>query len=245
MNTTADINITIAQLEDIDGGASSSMLIPIAGTDQSVMVEWRMSQYQIGVVDADGDHVEAPGFKVPWGPEARIAWGQTMMAGALSDHITLIPAAISWIGYRGGYQTQAAPGAVAAAAQIAEQIAAVVSAPDGHRALCAISDAEQEITDWRAQHEAGERLATAAIDAAHAWTGALAADMDPADIRVRATVSVTYKRSGRDQSQLTMDRVLSGAGGWLSDETVKLEAQLKPGGRWHTIVDRTVGYAYA
>jgi hypothetical protein len=235
--------ITISRIDDISAvlqnssdltqlDRHASLILRADGTGQSIRIENRLGDYQIGIVDSQNNHVSAPGFKVPLAPEARIEFGDDSMAGTAESKVTLIPAAISWIGYGGYYRSQAAPGMVAWAAETAEVIAAIVSDPEGIAAVEAVNDAVERVNEYRAGRIKYRELINDAQAAALSWQREVAPDMDADNIKVRLST-----RTGR-VFHSNLGDVRRGVS-YLDSDSLLLEAQLKPRGRWQTVLDRT------
>lgn len=221
-----------SHLRKLEQGDLAAVLIPHPDCSQVVRIDFWMDDFRVCVADANASPVNGPGFVVPSRPEADTDWGD--------DPTTrLIPAAIGWLGVRGDYGSQTAPGMIVLAAEVAEQVAAEVSDPASWRAVEVMEEAKRDVAAWEAQRIESQEYKAETIVIAREWADAmLDADTDPASVRVRVTIPVDYKRSGRDTIEVTLDRVLNGTAGWLSDESALVEAQVKPRGKWHVVLSR-------
>lgn len=163
-NTTHITNADLATLQGAEAiNETKQMLISVPasglGPGQWIRVQFYLGDFQVSVVEFKGGKyvaVGGPGFKIPPRPDVRIDFSNNM-------NVTMRPAAIGWVGFGGG-DTQARPGAIALAAQVAEEIAAIVSNPAGHRAIERLATVEAEVRSIRADQEA-HKAHTARVEA--------------------------------------------------------------------------------
>lgn len=231
ISRTDDISLVLQNSSDLAQlDRDTALLLRAEWMEQGILIKYWGGEYEIGVVDSEGKHVTAPGFKVPSSPEARVDYTD-IMAGTPESKVTLVPAAISWIGYGGYHRSQAAPGMVAWAAETAEVIAAIISDEEGIAAVEAVNDAIERINEYRTQRNERTELINDAQAAALSWQREVAPDMDADDIKVRLST-----RTGR-VFHSNLGDVRRGVS-YLDSHTLLLEAQLKPRGRWQTVLDR-------
>jgi len=229
VNTTQTTSIIEEELDQLERRDIEALIFPIIDTNQLVHVRYTsMSGFEVLIKESNGDSVAGPGFKIG-NPSHEIDYR--------TETISYTPAAIGWIGCGGSYGTQPAPGAVTRAAQIADDIANKISKMGSRRRAASQMRAKENLATWIADCAAEQELTNIQRDMVRDW----ASEQDyicAADIRIRMSIDADYKRNGRDSLELTLADLMNGRDGWLASEGLKVEAQLKPRGRWVTIIGR-------
>jgi len=230
VNTTQTTSIIEEELDQLERGNIDALIFPVIDTNQLVHVRHTsMNGFEVMIKESNGDSVSGPGFKIGK-PEHQIDYR--------TETISYTPAAIGWIGCGGSYGTQPAPGAVPRAAQIADDIANKISRMGSRRRAASEMRAERNLSTWIAERKAEKELMAIQRDMVRDW----ASEQDyicAADVRIRMTIDADYKRNGRDSLEVTLDDIINNErDGLLAEDGLKVEAQLKPRGRWTTIIGR-------
>ena len=233
-------NIKLSNARQLDDGHmvraeenGDTILIQHPESSQTIKVDYWMNDYRVCVADSKGKAVTGPGFVIPSRPKVKVDYSVESMD---DFNPRLIPAAIAWLGVSGDYDSQPAPGTVALAAQVAEKVAAEVSYRNGWRAVAEIERVTGDFEQHLAKRYAFDTRKIKTIGNVEKWAlDTLDDATEPSTVRVRVTVDADYKRSGRDSYETTLDDVLSGSAGWLGEESVAIEAQLKPRSWWYPI----------
>jgi len=210
-----------------------TILISHFDSTQIIKVDFWMNDYRVCVADSKGKAVTGPGFVIPSRPKVKVDYS----VESIDDFSPrLIPAAIAWLGVSGDYGSQPAPGTVALAAQVAEKVATEVNFRYGWRAVAEIERVTGDFEQHLAERDAFDARKIKTIGNVEKWAlNTLDDATEPSTVRVRVTVDADYKRNGRDSYETTLDDVLSGSAGWLGEESVVIEAQLKPRSWWYPI----------